>query len=72
MNGITLTILKVCGSVLTGLILMTMTFLIGRSSVSGDLSVIKQRLVAVETSQLHIITQQTNIQLKIDRLLERP
>jgi len=72
MNGLTLTILKVGGSVLTGLILMTMTFLIGRSSVSGDLSVIKQRLVAVETSQLHIITQQTNIQLKIDRLLERP
>ena len=72
MNGLTLTIVKVCGSVLTGLILMTMTFLIGRSSVSGDLSVIKQRLVAVETSQLHIITQQTNIQLKIDRLLERP
>ena len=72
MNGLTLTVIKVCGSVLTGLILMTMTFLIGRSSVSGDLSVIKQRLVAVETSQLHIITQQTNIQLKIDRLLERP
>jgi len=65
-------IVKIVGGVASGLVLMFMSFFIGRASVSEDLSVINQRLVALEVTNLHIITQQTAMTLKIDRLLERP
>jgi len=64
-------VVKIIGGVVSGLVLMFMSFFIGRASVSEDLSVINQRLVALEVTTLHIITQQTNMDLKIDRLLER-